>query len=246
MVAHTKKHHDVLHSGAIGALHPQNRDVLMVHRLRVLTGSGISQHAASVQTPPPDNGWTVLVVGAVEHVELNAGFLCDLRHGFRMAEDVRLPRHADVMAKFFLAVFLAVEELPHQRFAVNDVLIHLHPTRGNRDEVAGARLLLKGLENIRVKVLHRVEDHGLVLRKRVFRILVHQPDLVGKSVVHDVVDGLFPAPQPRHVHVGVTHHVGGVVFGLGRRWLRRLRLDCANKTGCYESDHEKLKHRYAS
>jgi len=45
-------------------------------------------------------------------------------------------------------------------------------------------------------MLHGVKHHGLVLRKGVIRILVHQPDLIAEGVVHDVVDGLFQ----RHNH----------------------------------------------
>ena len=59
-----------------------------------------------------------------------------------MAEDVRLPGETNVVAEFFLAVFLAVEELPHQRFAVDDVFIHLHPAGGGGNEIAGPGLLL--------------------------------------------------------------------------------------------------------
>ena len=60
-----------------------------------------------------------------------------------MAEDVRLPREAHVVAEFLLAVFLAVEELPHQRFAVADVFIHLHPAGSGGNEIAGPRFLLQ-------------------------------------------------------------------------------------------------------
>jgi len=63
-----------------------------------------------------------------------------------VAEDVRLPSEAHVVAELFLAVFLAIEELPHQRFAVADVFIHLHPTGSGGNEIAGARLLLKPLK----------------------------------------------------------------------------------------------------
>ena len=63
----------------------------------------------------------------IEEVKLNAGFAGDLRHGLGMAEDIRLPGETNVVTEFFLAVLLAVEELPHHGFAVADVFIHLHP-----------------------------------------------------------------------------------------------------------------------
>ena len=151
VIAHAIKHQDVLHSGAIGVLHSQNRHVLVIHRLRIFAGRGVTQHAASVQALPPDDGRAGGVVGAVEHVKLNARFAGDLRHGFRMAENVGLPGEADVVAEFLLAVFLPVEELPHQRFAVADVFIHLHPARGGGNEIAGPGFLLKSLENVRDK-----------------------------------------------------------------------------------------------
>ena len=127
MITRAVEDQHILHAGQICALHGRHGDALMIQRSRILAGSRIAQHSASVQALPPDDPGAGRIMRAVKQVKLDTGFARNLRHRHRMAEDVRLPGEADVVAEFLLAEFLSVEELPHHGFAVADVFVHLHP-----------------------------------------------------------------------------------------------------------------------
>jgi hypothetical protein len=101
---------------------------------------------------------------------------------------------------------LAVERLAHERLAGRDVAVRLDPPAADDLEPAARDVLADPLEELRVALLHPLEEERRVAGEDEARVLVEPVDRGLEGRPHLLV-ALRPLPQPHRVDVRVADHV---------------------------------------
>ena len=130
-------------------------------------------------------------------------FAHDLRQGGRIAENVGNPHVLGLVTKLFLEVALAVEDLPDQRFARDEIAIRFDPHGADGFPLAALHRLFDSFPNGGIVGLHP----GIVLRLRahedIFGILFHVIQRGGERP-GAFADRFTKGPQPGGIDVRVT------------------------------------------
>ena len=170
----------------------------------------VREHLGAVYALPPESIVGIEVVfrpaQLTGHKVIHVAQLHDLRQRGGIAEHVRQPEDAVVLAEFLAEELLAIQELAYQRFARRDVAVGLDPHAAFRLPAAIGNRLLDALVQFRRVLLHKLIQDRLTGHELVFGILLHQVQNRGKAA-HGLVPRLIQIPQPGHVDVRVAHAV---------------------------------------
>ncbi|MNC44374.1 hypothetical protein D3C75_932770 [compost metagenome] len=137
---------------------------------------------------------------------LNPAALHDLRQVPGIAEHIRQPQHFVVYAEFFLEEALAVHRLADQAFTAGEVRIRLNPHGAFGNDSAVLHRLFDARIQLRIQRLDQLEQIRLALRVSIFRIFVHERQLIGHGPCNLTLR-LRNRPQPGYIQVGLSHKV---------------------------------------
>ncbi len=173
----------------------------------VLRRQEIGGHRAAIDALPVEGfiGHAVGVVPAQlvgdEHIHIRK--LHQLRQRGRIAERVRQPEDAGCDPEGLLVIGDAMQDMPHEAFAIGDIGVRLQPQRAFDLEATGLDLRLHALEHLGIVFREIVEQHALIIHEAIVGILLHQRQRRGHGPRH-LLPRLADAPQPGDVDMRVA------------------------------------------
>ena len=177
----------------------------------VVLFENVGQHPAAVQTLPPEQvvgeGISLRILpqqllgGKVGHLT----FFQNLGQGGGEAEGIRHPGHPAVRTQLPAVPALAPHGLADQALAGGDVGVGLHPHGAIGIELALTDALLHPAVQVGIKGFQIFQNGGLTQQEPVFRVFLHQIELVGIGA-GGFAHGLGHRPQPGKIQVGLAEH----------------------------------------
>ena len=166
----------------------------------------VGEHLGSVEPAPPEGvaGQLIdLVPGDFGgHEIVDAALFENLRQRNRIAEYVGQPENFAVHAEFLFEKPLAVQKLPHERFARGHVAVRFEPHAALRLPAPFFDALLDFLIQLRVALLDELIELRLARHECIVGILLHELEHRGKAA-RGLFARLFNGPEPGHVDMRV-------------------------------------------
>ncbi len=108
-----------------------NQRIRIDHRVIIVFREEVGHHRRAIHAAPikemKREGVELVPGNLLRHEKVHAAFPEDLRHRRGIAEDIRKPEIAHVLAELIPEKIFAVDKLTHHRFATDNVAVRLHP-----------------------------------------------------------------------------------------------------------------------
>ena len=138
--------------------------------------------------------------------EGNAELFHQLRQTRRKSEGVRLPSDPAVISQFFPEPAFSPQQLTDQAFPVRNVRIAFRVKSALRLHSPGPYLVQEPSEQLRMAFLQHFKQGRLTGQKPVFRIFLHQRQLIGIGPGH-LVPRFLHRPHPGQIDVALPHQL---------------------------------------